>query len=220
MNWKFLLLSVAVAIIPLSLSYFTILSLDIGIIMSVLALIPSFYSLLMKPKVSISIKNIELKPIKYNNRIGYRLMVDVTNNGKRLVSNLTAKFDIRDSKSNESISFIRVTIEKRDNHRKVTFSEEESRDDFYEWVGEGVKKEQTILPKLRYGDHFSLRYPREGKGFFIMLGTGESSSGYSILHDTLLKLEKRKYFIEIEVKGEDPEKNIVIKRKKIKRISP
>jgi hypothetical protein len=88
----------------------------------------------------------------------------------------------------------------------------------YGWIDEkGKKAESTMWKELRYKDSIDLLYPL--KSFFFGHGVRSTIDGpfrnQSFGSEVLLKLvDGVRYNVVIEVKGEDSEKNTVMKTQK------
>jgi hypothetical protein len=218
MNWKVVAVSSAAFFLVIGLVYFQIIGTDIGIITSIMSLVGIFspiLSQLLKPKVSLKIERPELEKREYGNHEGYKIKTCVTNQGKKIVFNLTASIHVT-----KQVDFLKITIETKNGHKTYKVSGQPFKADIYSWIDkEGKTLKDTSLNQLRKDDSMKLVFPEEARsGGFVGVGTiGRSMRTTSWDYDTLLKAEAQNpYRVEIIVKGEDFEKNTIIKKREFK----
>lgn len=213
MNWKVILVSCIALILIAILLYFKVIGIDVGVVTSIAALMGIFtpiLSSLIKPKVSLTIKDPQLEKTEYDGIEGYKVRTQVTNKGSKIVFNLTAAVNFT-----ELVKFLRVDIEDRDGHKTYKTSEDVLKENEYSWIDKEEKAMKDLsLEKLRKDDIVHLLFPKKLKpGMWVAVG--RRSTGWS--YDTLLKLDRDKnYQIVITLKGEDYQKNTIIKTKKFK----
>jgi hypothetical protein len=136
---------------------------------------------------------------------GHQLKAGVKNKGREICLNLCAKLEIKDYEGKVP-ELLNVRVDVTDGNKVTNATEEPMRAIKYAWVDKD-ERALKVLKELKKDDDFSLLFPYET--FFAGVGSSTSSSEY------LLKLQVNKdYEVEIEVKGEDSDKNVVIKRKK------
>jgi hypothetical protein len=165
---------------------------------------PRFFQ---KSKVTLEIEKPQFVRKSYDQIEGYKLKVGVKNKGSGICLNIRAKFDIKDFEGNTP-ELLNVRVDVTNGKEVVNVMEEPMRAIEYAWVD---KDERVLkaLKELKKDDAFSLLFPYER--FFAGIGSSTSSSEY------LLKLQANKdYTVEIEVEGEDLDKNVVIKSKKFR----
>lgn len=214
MNWKLLVFSFFVIGAISILTYIGKVSLDVGIILSILSLfVPNLVDYFLKPKVALQIKNLEFVKKSYDNVEGYQLKGLITNNGKRISLNLDATFKIENAQ-HKSPNLLHVIFDTTDAQVRVKSREEPMRNIGYAWTDE---KDQTIigsLKELRQKDFVGLLFPYEEVSAGISPIFGSVSAIYS---ETYLKLEPNAcYEVVVEIKGEDSEKNTVMRSKTTK----
>jgi hypothetical protein len=212
-----ILISIAIAAV---LIYFGIISLDVGIIISILAAIifPLVLALLpiaiehgLKPKVDLRIENVRFTKKSRQDVTGYQLEASVTNHGDKICLNLEPTFKITDD-NDKSANLLYVSIEERNDHETVTAKELPMRDIGFAWVIDNKTVRQATLDKLRKDDVVGLIFPYETFGI-ATLGKNSSTS-----HDSehWLKVEPQiEYKVTVTIKGEDAESCTVIKSKQI-----
>jgi hypothetical protein len=203
------------------LTYFGKISLDVGIVLSVLGVVvptvSTAISYFLKPKVALEIKNLKFVKKSLDHAEGYRLRALVTNNGKKICLKLDATFQIKDAQG-RSPNLLHAVFEKTDSQERVVFSnEEQMRNVGYAWIDE---KDQTIMgtstfKELRQEDFVGLVFPHEETWVNIMpISIIHKNPTYS---ETYLKLQPNtQYEAFVEVKGEDSEKNTHRQRKETK----
>jgi hypothetical protein len=165
---------------------------------------PGFFQ---KSKVALEIEKPQFVKKSYDKTEGYKLKVGVKNKGSGICLNIRAKFDIKDSEGNVP-ELLNVRVDVTNGKEAVNAMEEPMRPIEYAWVD---KDERVLkaLKELKKDDVFSLLFPYER--FFAGIGSSTSSSEY------LLKLQANKdYTVEVEIEGEDSDKNVVMKSKKLR----
>ena len=214
MNWKVIIVSCIAFFLIIGLVYFQVIGIDIGIVSSIVSLIVIFspiLSHLIRPKISLEIEKPEFERREYGNNQGYKIVTRVTNKGKKIVFDLLASVHFT-----EQVEFLGVRIETRNGHKSYSASSQPFREDRYSWIDkEGKTMKDISLNQLRKDDSIKLMFPKEAEsGLFYAILPGPSV-GWA--YDTLLKLETQKtYRVEMTLKGEDFEKNTVIKKKTFK----
>lgn len=209
------IITTAVVISIVILTYFGTISVDVGIVLSILSLVvPSVSTAIgyfRKPKVALEIKNIQF--IKSLHAVeGYQLKAFVTNNGRKICQNLAATFQIRDAQDAPNLLY--VSIVETDGHESITTREAPMTDGRYTWIDEKGGITLGVWKELRLKDTVGLLFPYVTMhvGSLIMYGSSSSSS-----LECLLKLETNvEYHVVIEIKGEDSEKNTIMRSKKAK----
>lgn len=219
MNWNIVAVSCVAFFLIVGLVYFQVIGIDIGIVSSIVSLIGIFspiLSHLVKPKISLETEKPEFERREYGNYQGYKIVTQVTNKGKKIVFNLIASVHFK-----EQVEFLGVTIEVRNKQSSYRASIQPFKEDKYSWIDKEGKTLKDIslnqiisLDKLRKDDSFKLMFPKEAESgpSYVIGGHGRTVS-YGSAYDILLKLETQKtYQVEITLKGEDFEKNTVIKK--------
>jgi hypothetical protein len=168
----------------------------------VACLVPGFFK---RSKVVLEIEKPRFVKKSFGKIEGYHLKVGVKNKGREICLNLGARFEIKDSEG-KAPELLNVRVDVTNGDKVVDVTEEPMRAIKYAWV-DADERVFKVLKGLKKEDDFGLLFPYET--FFAGLGSLTSSSEY------LLKLKiKMNYEVEIEVKGEDLEKNTVVKKKK------
>lgn len=215
MNWKVVIVSCIVLLSIAVLVYFQIIGTDVGIVSSIISLVGIFSPIithLLKPKVLLKIEKPEFEKREYGDYEGYKIGTHVANRGKKIIFNLTASMHIT-----EQVGFLKVTIKRKNGHESYTVSSQPFKEGEYRWIDkEGKTLKDTSLNQLRMGDSIKLLFPKEAEsGGFVAVGSiGGRMRSTGWAYDTLLKAETQKtYRVEITVKGEDFQKNTIIKKK-------
>ena len=195
------------------LIHFGVISLNVGIIIGVLAaiipivlaILPTLIEYGLKPKVTLKINDMKLIKRNSHDVEGYQLEALVTNHGKKICLNMCATFVIKDAHGN-SPNLLHVRFDSRKG-QTVEQNEEPMRAVRYAWGKEDERIYVGNWGELRQKDSVSLLFPHE------TIGGGTDS--YTFWSETLLKLTPNsRYEVKVEVKGEDSEKNTAIGNKK------
>ena len=158
-----------------------------------------------RSKVVLEIEKPQFVKKSFDQIEGHQLRAGVKNKGREVCLNLCAKFEIQDSEG-KAPELLNVQVDVTDGNKVVNATAEPMRAIKYAWVDKD-ERVLKVLKELKKDDAFSLLFPYET--FFAGVGSSTSSSEY------LLKLQVNKdYEVEIEVKGEDSDKNAIMKRKK------
>ena len=218
MNWKIILVSVIAFVIIIGLVSFQAIGIDLGIVplfLSLLGIVAPIINDLRKPKISLEIEKPEFEKREYGDLEGYKIVTKVTNNGNKIVFNLEASANFK-----EQIDVSKVNILTRNKQKSYSISNHPFEEDKYSWIDGNGKTIGNTFSQLRKNDSIKLMFPTEYKsGFGFIIGTigSRSSVSHGSANDTLLNLEpQRTYKVEVEVKGEDNDKNTVIKKKNFK----
>jgi hypothetical protein len=174
------------------------------------ALLTTYIENALSPKASLRIENLEFTR-RFQNIDGYQIKAAVTNKGKKICYKLDATFQIKDDKG-KSPNLLFVSIDKVDEHETVTSREEPMRAIGYAWIDEGKETTSSSLEKLRKDDCTELVFPYETTS----IGVGKIGGSMSLFSsECLLKLTNSvNYDVTVTVKGEDSDKNTVVKSKK------
>ena len=217
MNWKLLtasIIALVLTVIVISSYYFSVVSAYLGAIYSLLTLSTPFIiffltEYLLKTRIRLDIKNVHLIAKGFGQTFtGYQVTALITNKGKKICFNLDdLKVKINDSKGNAP-NLLKVTKKLSGHQRELTIEEENFRSIGYTSIDEKGNKINTI-EKLRKDDKYILIFPYETK---TDIKNGNKETGFSSHTEYLLDLNKdEEYSGEIIVKGEDSEKNTVLK---------
>lgn len=175
-----------------------------------------FLEYFQKSRVDLSISNAEFIAKGFDhNYIGYQLQASVTNKGKKICLDLDDVSVVMKDTEGNSPSLLKVVKKLTDNHGEITLDEEQIRDIRHCWID---KKDHisTSLGKLKQDDLYYLVYPCE-TGWGGLVGSREKnslSSSYS--SEYLLDLKNEEYVVEITLKGEDSDKNTILKKETFK----
>jgi hypothetical protein len=165
---------------------------------------PGFFQ---KSKVVLEVEKPQFVRKSFDQIEGHQLRVGLKNNGREVCFNLCAKFEIKDSGGNAP-RLLNVRVDVTEGNKVVDATEESMRAIGYAWIDKDGRVFK-VLKELKKDDDFGLLFPYET--FFAGVGSSTSSSEY------LLKLQAdTNYEVEIEVTGEDSDKNVVMKRKKFR----
>jgi hypothetical protein len=212
LNWKLLIFSLtAIAVISI-LFYFGRISLDVGVILSVLSLfVPTVVDYSLKPKVALQIKNLQFIKKSFDHVEGCQLKALIANNGRKICLNLDATLQVKDTQGREP-NLLHVNVREINGQRAVESREEPMRDIAYAWTNEKNEITQGLWKELRQKDFVNLLFPYGNTSF----GIGSISGSFSSFHsEPLLKIETATdYQVTITIKGEDSEKNTVMKSRK------
>ena len=163
---------------------------------------PRFFQ---KSKVVLEIEKPQFVKKSFNQIDGHQLRAGVKNKGRLSCLNLCAKFEIKDSEG-KAPGLLNVRVDVTDGNKVINATEEPMRAIKYALVDKN-ERVLKVLKELKKDDAVGLLFPYET--FFAGVGSSTYSSEY------LLKLQvNTDYEVEIEVKGEDSDKNAVMKRKK------
>ena len=200
-----------VVIVAISfLTFYGYISLDIGIvstaILAVLSLfVPNLIDYSLKPKVGLQIGNLEFVKKMHDGIEGHQLKGVIMNNGKKICLNLGASVKIED-RQGKSPNLLHIRFDRKDGQETVESKEEPMRDIGYIWTIDNEHVTTAIWKELRQKDSVNLLFPHEQVSVHV------GSSGLWSVY--LLKLEHNtEYNVIMEVKGEDYEKNTVVKGK-------
>ena len=218
MNWKVILVSLIAFIIIVALVSFQAIGIDLGtvaLIFSLIGIVAPILNDLKKPKISLRIEKPEFEKRENGEYQGYKIITQVTNKGKKIVYNLEASINFK-----EQVEILRVTIETKNRQKSIKASNQPFNGKNYSWIdNEGKDTKNSLIPKLRTEDPMKLMFPKEHESgpYVAFVGGGGRMVSHGCDYDTLLKLEPNiTYNIEVELKGEDNDKNTVIKKKKFK----
>jgi hypothetical protein len=215
LNWKHLVFSIATVVV-IAIAIFTYsgyISLDTSIIFTLVTVIlamlslfvPSLVDYSLKPRVSLEIGNLEFIRKEYHDVEGYLLKGLITNKGKRICLNLDVAFKIEDARHN-SPNLLYVRLDTENGQETVNTREEAMRDINYVWINERDRITKGMWKELRQKDSVAFLFPYES----VDIGVG-SHFWWS---EFLLKLENNaEYQVTVEAKGEDGDKNTVMKSK-------
>jgi hypothetical protein len=207
LKWKILIPIVVIAVVALLfLSYYFQSSIDTGLLLSIIPIASPFifYALdyYQKARINLQISNAQFLENKISENItGYQLKVRVTNKGKKICLNVTAQFGIT-TKQGKPISLMLTNRTNKDGRISSSTSEEPFSQMKYAWYN--GKDKQTNGNQLRQNDNYYIIFPYEQSGGAIAFGGGNMFSSRS---ERLLNLSKTDYKVEVELKGEDLEKN-------------
>ena len=177
---------------------------------------PQIVDYLSKPKIALKVEKVQFEKKTFGEVEGYQLKASVKNCGKKICVNLDASFEIKDMKG-QPPRLLYATVEKADGHAtKISSREEPMRYVEYGWVNKKERIHRGVFKELRKNDLVGLVFPYEtssvGAGAILNGGFWRSTSS-----ECLLKLDTDTYYqVYVEVKGEDSQKNTVIKTKKEK----
>jgi hypothetical protein len=220
MNWKILLVSAILVIALIVLGSLQVIGIPLAAILSasigVIGIAVSLIGDLNKPKISLHIAQPKLEMKQYGDYQGYKMVSKVTNKGDKIAFNLEASANFK-----EQIEVSQINIRRRNDHRSYSSSNQAFEKDKYSWIDDKGKTIGNIVSQLRKKDWVQLMFPTRYKlGLSAAFGsvTGRNRShSFGSASDTLLNLEPKKtYIVEVEVKGEDNDKNTVIEQKKFK----
>lgn len=156
---------------------------------------------LFKPKASLHIRGVHFEERAFDGVRGHQLKARVLSKGV-VVTNLTASFEITPPKGvTLNLLDVVVSVDKF-RRRKVVSEEIPLKRVGYAWVTDDGKKRRGPWEELREGDRVGLVYPAQPLSVHV--------GWKSIERYSLLKLhENVEYRVTIEVRGEDPDGNIV-----------
>ena len=208
LKWKILIPIVVLAVLALiALSYYFQSSVNSGLLLSIIPIASPFifYALdyYQKAKVNLKIETAEFIEKTIDNQTGYLLKVGIANRGKKICLNVNAKFNIKDAQDKDA-TLTQVRIESNYGNRTVTTAPENFDQVGYWWLKPDGK--QIVVKELRQNDPYYLLFPIEHS-------VGFAVNSHSVSYDCFLSLNNGKYVVEVELKGEDPERNTVIKKR-------
>ncbi len=212
MKWKIVVPSAIISIIVIALMVFYFnLSTELGIALSSITSASPFilYGLdyYQKARINLSIENAQFVEKTIDEKLsGYQLKVEIVNKGKKICLNCVAVFRIKD-KHEKAPNTMQVRFESTNCDNKVSITEESFKQHSYAW--NTIDNTTCNGKELRQNDRYCILFPVETFGG-IMVSTGRSS--YSSSYECLIKLNECSYFVEVELKGEDLEKNTYIKK--------
>ena len=174
---------------------------------------------LTKPRVSLEIMRPRLIPEWHGNIKGYRGEVIVTNKGRRIAYNLTARIEVERDGLYDQVLEVHV-IENRENPDEVTTRirrKEYAYNVDSQWTDE---KRRIVVGKvwkqLRKDDFAILIFPRKQPSIPHVSRISVESPVEPYAVDILKLMAKADHRLKIIVKGEDFEKNTVSKTKTFK----
>jgi len=185
------------------------------VVTSIIGIIgPQLIDYIIKPKISLSIKDIKISEKEINGVKGYVVEARIVNRGKKIIFNLTPSIEIKAS-NNQLVKLIHIEISD-DEVRKIIPSERSIENASYAWINE--KGEIFIIPKwdkLRQYDEVKIIYPASSGFKLAIIGKDIAREYYDY---NLLKLKTNAtYQFLLTVKGEDNEGNTVVSKKKVKK---
>jgi hypothetical protein len=223
LKWKFLVLSVAIIICVILISigvstYYGKISVDVGILLSVLGLVVPAVSTaigyFLTPRATLEIKNLQCVKENFHGVEGHQARALITNNGRKICTSLDATFHVEDAEG-RSPNVLHINVDETNGREEVTTREETMINTSYVWTDEKfqtIEGTSTLNEELRRGDRYGLLFPYETVFATMRTLVGSMSGGYS---ETLLKLGHQTYRVTVEVKGRDSDSNTVMKSKTV-----
>ena len=176
-------------------------------------ILPPLITIGLQPKVSLKVDKIEFQKRVFHGVEGHQIKALVTNKGKKICSNLTASFSVKDA-DNRSPNLLSITFSNRDFQPRTDAAEEPMRSIGYAWKKDNENECLGDWKELRQKDCVYLLFPYETH-FFDGADTNpyRDSIAYNASEVLLKLIPNHRYKIVIEVKGEDSERITAIGKK-------